>query len=58
MKVTFEFDQPNELIDLFGVLVKSVIDRLDPELGVDENNIYTVDEMNDILIDSDGIGAP
>ena len=72
MKVTFEFEHPYQLVDMLEVLTKAALERtcceieIEPELEPEpeqrfidgDGNIYTADEINDILIDSDGIGAP
>jgi hypothetical protein len=67
MEVTFKFEHPCEFVELMAALTKSSLVRektgcceidTGPRFIDGEGNIYTSDEMNDFLIDSDGIGAP
>lgn len=67
MKVTFEFEHNFEFLELMQRLSESAtpktraccnIDKEPEHRFIDgDGNIYTADEMNDFLIDSDGIGA-
>jgi len=69
MKVTFEFEHPFQFVDLLEHIVETTLAKteccaIDPEHEQEQRfidadgNIYTADEMNDFLINSDGIGAP